>query len=277
MTKFSTYNFVVADRSLLATGGSFSFRVYTDRSGILGKGPGMAAIYDDGSKDRFGAPTGKAFTISQSHYNLQARDGQKSYNGIPLSEFFFNTPWTEGSPNGDYRDADGNPVLIDDLMKREENIRKIRSGELTQANVKFKLMDGEADARIAFEAGQRRAEAQISAGQIDDLTLQEMAALIGEYGAPDMTMRFKVYEFAGKKPIDYFKNLNRGDRAIRAIIRKGINDRVLTVKGTVIYWEETVLGADEDAVVATLLGDAKMLDALQQKVDFKNDTKKKKK
>ena len=272
--KYLTYEFVVTDRTMIAEGGSYSFRNYTDIAGVFGN-PGAVVLFDDGSKDSRGNPIGKPFSISQSHYKLLARDGQKDYKGLLLSEYFLNAPFCEGSPNGVYTNQDGVTVSPDDLGKRKEILVKLRDGELSQHNVKIKLMETERDAEIALDAGLKRAEAQMSVGQIDDETLSEISALFGVFGKPDKMMRQKLFEIAGKRPIDYFKHMNSGDRSVRALIRKGLADGVLKQKGPVIFWEETLLGSDEDSSVATLIADPKILEALSNKVGLKAKTKKK--
>lgn len=269
MAKYSVYDFVVADREMVAKGGGYTFRTYTDRAGVFGN-PGAEVLYNDGTRDKQGRTVGKAFSVNQSHYKLIARDGQKDVEGLPLFDFFSNAPFCLGSPNGDYTDQDGNDVPFSDLKNREEVLKKLKTGELTQHNVKIKLLDNELDAQIALEAGMKRSEAQMSAGQIDDETLTEIAALlVGEFGKPDKMMRYKVYEAAGKRPIDYFTILNAGDRPIRALIRKALADRILVQKGPMIYWNDTIIGNDEDSTVAKLNGDSEMLQALKDKVGLK--------
>lgn len=266
--KYTVYDFVIADRAIVASGKSYGFRAYTDRVGKFGN-PGATVIFDDGTKDKAGRSIGKGFSVGQSHYKLQAREGQKDSAGNTLFDFFCYAPFCEGSPNGDYVDANGALVPHDQLGDRKKNIEKIKSGELRQLNVKIKILDDEKDAELALDTGLKRAEAQLSVGSMDVETLVEIAALIGEFDKPEKILRLKVYEFAGKLPLDYFKLLNSGDRGIRAIIRKGLTDGVLTQKGEIIYWNETVLGANENAAVSTLMADAAMQTALKEKVDFK--------
>lgn len=258
---------------MVARGGSYSFRNYTDLNGVFGN-PGAEVIYDDGTKDRLGKPTGKIFSLGQSHYKLQAREGQKDYKELSLADFFMNAPMCEGSPNGIYYDTEGYSVPPEELKDRKTNLIRIKSGEITQTGIEFRLMEDEVDAQFALDIGLKRAEAQLSTGKIDENVLSEIAAMIGVFGKPDQTMRHQVYEFAGRKPQDYFKYLNTGDRGIRALIRKGISDGTLTKKGSIIYWEETVLGNNEDAAVALLLGESKMFEALQSKVDLQIQRKK---
>lgn len=272
MSKFNVYDFVVADRDMVAKGKGYAFRSYTDRLGVFGN-PGAEVIFNDGTKNQQGKPIGKSFAVNQSHYKLQAREGQHDTEEKELVDFFKNAPFCLGSPNGDYTDAEGYPVPPAQLKDIRANLIKVKSGELVQHNVKIKLMDDELDAKMALETGLKRAEAQISTGQIDDQTLSEIAAMIGVFGKPDKTMRLRVYEFAGKRPLDYFKHLEAGDRSLRSVIRVGLDRGILTKKGSVIYWDETVMGGDEDAVVSTLLADAAMLKSLKEAVDFKSDKK----
>lgn len=276
MAKFTIYDFVVSDRNMVAAGKGYSFRSYTDKVGHFGN-PGMSVVYNDGTKDPQGKPIGKAFSVNQSHYKLQAREGQKDYDQKSMVEFFKYAPFCLGSPNGDYTDADGNPVNLEEVKSIQSNLVKIKTGELKQHNVKIKLMDDELDAEMALDTGIKRAEAQISSAQVDEETLSEIAAMIGVFGKPDKTMRYKVYEFAGKRPLDYFKHLNTGDRTIRAVIRIALDKGILNKKGEVYYWDQSVMGHSEDSVVAALLGDESLLTALKEKIDFKSDQKKTKK
>jgi hypothetical protein len=279
MAKLEIYDFVVADRAMVAAGKGYSFRSYTDRSGALTDNPGSVAIYDDGSKDTRGNRIGKAFSVNQSHYKLQARDGQKDYVGLSLLDFFLNAPFCEGSPNGDYTDADGGYIKQTDLMDRERNLIRIKNGEIVQHNVKIRLMETELDAKLALDTATKRAEAQMSVVQLDDQTLSEAAAMIGVFGEANSTMRYKVMEFAGKRPIDYFDFLKQGDRSIRALIRKSLSEGILHKKGDIIFWKETLIGEDENRAVATLSKDEVILKTLQElcplKIEKKPEPKKK--
>jgi hypothetical protein len=276
MSKFTTYEFVAADREMVAAGTSYSWRSYTDRAGVFGN-PGAEVIYNDGVKDHRGRVVGKAFSIGQSHYKLVARENQKDYDGLELHKYFLNAPFCQGSPNGTYTSADGGYVDVSG-MKRDEILEKLLTGELVQHNVKIKLLETELDAQYAADATLKRAEAQVSVGGLDDQTLTEIAAMIGVFGPANMTMKHKVIEFAGKRPIDYFKYLNSGDRGVRALIRRGIADGILQQKGTIIYWKETIVGEDEDRAVAHLLQDSAMFktlnDACPLKVEKKTAPKK---
>jgi hypothetical protein len=225
--------------------GSVSFRTYTDRTGALKRGVMIGVQYVEG-KDERGRDKGKNFTLGQSHNAFRCHVEQRDVYGTLMVDFLKNAPMCEGSPNGDY-DEDGK-----------------------QLNVQYRLMDDEKDAEILLEATRLRSKAEYSASEeIDDQTLIEIAALIGFHGDPDAMMRFKVADYARRNPKDYFAVLERGDRFLRAVVRKAKNDKVLTEKGSLIYWGNQLLGATEDAAVAYLIQNEDVLDRLKELVNLK--------
>jgi len=229
--------------------GSISFGSYTDKAGVFGK-TGVVVQYVV-SKDDRGRDKGKYFTLSQSHNAFVVNETDCDIYNKTMYDFIANSPWCEGSPNGKY--------IIDE------------HGDKKQIDVKYRLMNTEADAEVALEATLNRSKAQLSAGEIDSQTLLEVAAIgIAFHGEPDKTMRHKVVEWAGKRPNDYFEVLNSGDRLVRALIRKGIADNILTLKDPLIYWGNTLLGTDEDGAVKTLVDDKDRFEALQEKVNLKS-------
>lgn len=255
MSKFNPakiHNFVCVDRDMVREAGSFSFNSYTDHAGALGN-PGTRVIYFEGQLLN-NRKVGKYFKIDQSHYNIQAREGQTDYEGIKLVEFLANSPFCEGSPNGDYR--------IDP-----------ETGEQKQFGVKFKILNSAADAKIAVDAKKQRVGAEASALGVDEETLTELAAHLGVFGEADELMRNKVSDWASKRPKEYFEVLNSGDRAVRAVVRKALEEGIFKQKGEVIYWDNTLIGASEDIAVATLLQEKDMLSALKEKMSLVTDVK----
>lgn len=235
--------------------GSISFRGYTDKTGVFGAS-GREVQYVI-SRDDKGRPKGKWFTLSQSHNAFKVNDTDQDTEGKSMYKFIANSPWCEGSENGTYiRDEKGNRIQLD---------------------VRYRLMDSEADAEVALIAGQKRAKAQNSVLELDDQTLLEIATIGTGYRGSEKMMRHKVFEWAGIKPDDYNAVLESGDRPYRALIRRGINDKILSLKGEIIYWEATVLGANEDIAVQVLLQDKTLLDALKEKIkiEFSEPEKKK--
>lgn len=271
----AVYDFVCVDRDMVAKGGSFSFRQYTDKMGAFGV-PGADVFFDDGSQDKRGKLCGKGFSLNQSHYNLQAREGQIDYQKKSLKDFFSFAPFCEGSPNGVYFTADGKSLTRKELFDRDTLLNRLRSGEVSQQGVRIRLKEDARDAKIKLDVGKRRAEAQVSAANLDDATLKEVSSLIGYFGEVDDLMRDKVFEYAGKKPVDYFTILQSGDRAVRAIIRKSVKDGTLKEKGTAIYWGNELLGGNEDAAVGRLESDKVILDELQESSGLKTNVKVKK-
>lgn len=239
-------------------GGSISFRNYIDNAGVIktdkfpdGGRRGQLIQYVT-TRTESGKDVGKWFTLDESRRRFQTRDSDVDVNGLSLYDFFKNSPSCEGSPNGDY----------------------VTEGGITlQRGVDFRELNTDKDAEIALQAESQRLEAKSSAYKLDDATMQEVASFIGYWGAPGSKMKLTVLEYAEKRPSDYFKILNAGDRGVRAIIRKALADGLFTKKGQIIYWETTLIGGDEDQAVTTLLNDPQMLDVLQKKVDLGTEAK----
>lgn len=234
--------------------GTFSFRDYTDKTNALGKGSGISVQYVV-SKDGRGRDKGKFFTLSQSHNAFMVNDTDTDLYGVRMYDFIANSPFCEGSPNGTYR--------IDS-----------ETGDRVQANIMFRLMNSEADAEVALEADIRRSKAQLSAAEVDEQTLLEVATIgLGRTGDPDKVMRHAVVQWAGKRPQDYFDILDSGDRPIKSAIRRALSDKIFEQKGSLIYWGQTLIGADEDSAVATLMKDEQLLNALKEKVNIRSADK----
>lgn len=210
---------------------------------------GNYITYFVGSKDRKGAPVGKRFRFDLSLRRLLVRDTDKDFHGLKLFDFLKNYPACEGSPYGEY-------ILDKD------------TGKTVQLGVMFRELNTAKDAEVALEADKLRIKAQAEVLALDEETLEEVAAILGHYGAVDEVMRLKVLEFAGKRPSDYFEMMKSGDRKIRAIVRKALDKGIFTKKGSIIMFENTVVGSDEDQAIGTLVRDGQMLNALEEKLGY---------
>lgn len=230
--------------------GMLSFNSYTDVTNAHKRGAGLAVQYVI-SRDKFGNPKGKNFTISQSRNAFKVRKDDKDVTGLSMYEFLAAHPQCEGSPNGTYVDG-------------------------RQVDVVFKVMNNEADATVALEAAMNTTKAKMSALELDEQTLAEVASIgIGFHGNPDALMRHRVVEWADKRPLDYFKVLDSGDRFLRAVIRKAIKENLIEVRGTLHYWGNELLGGSEDAAIAYLTANSDAETALKEAVDLKKPVEKK--
>lgn len=224
--------------------GTIGFRSYTDITGVFGN-PGAEVQYVI-AKDKYNQPKGKYFTWTQAHNAIVVRDGDHDVEGKPMNKFISAHPWCEGSPNGKYI--------------------KDNNGDKIQLDVKFRLLNTEADAEVALEASIRRSKAVISANEIDLETLKEVAILgIGVANVPEKILRHKVTEWATKRPQDYFDVLESGDRVVRASVRKALADGTFQKKGELIMWGNTVIGADENDAVSKILKDEALKSHLVEK------------
>lgn len=219
---------------------------YVDHQGALLKGTlrGKYVEYATSIDDR-GREKAKYFRFDESLRRLMTREYDTDVKGLSQYEFLKNYPTCEGSPYGDYIEEEG--VMV-------------------QRGVQFREMNDAKDAEVALEADELRINAQAEALGLDEQTLSEVAANIGLFGKPDKMMRLKVVEYAGKRPADFNKIMEQEDRAVRAIVRRAVNERVFNTKGSVIYFDQTLIGADENSAIATLLKEPDMLKALQEKL-----------
>lgn len=260
MKKFNSNNFkyfvAVGDtRGRCLTGGSHTLSRYIDWNNALKQGVGKEVSYVL-TKDPLGKTTRfKYFTFNDSHLKFATREGEKDANGISQYDFLKNHPECEGSPNGNY-DSSGK-----------------------QVGVTFRELNDAADAEDALKADTARIKAQGEALDLDKEILEQVATHIGLFPSKDdksnKVMRVRVVDFAGRSPKEFTDILNAGDLPIRAIVKKAIADGTFTMRGTVIYWDETVIGSGisvpeaEQAAVASLLSDKTMLKPLQEKYGFK--------
>lgn len=226
---------------------------YVDHEGHLARGKFKGKYVEYATSiDPQGREKGKYFRFDESLRRLMTREFDADVKGIAQYEFLKNYPTCEGSPYGDY-------VEIDGVME--------------QRGVQFREMNDAKDAEVALEADELRITAQAEALGLDDETLTEVAANIGLFGKPDKIMRLRVVEWAGKQPANFNKLMEQGDRAVRAVIRRALNDRIFTEKGKLIYFENTLIGADQDAAVSTLMKDPVMLKTLQEKLGLPTEVK----
>lgn len=237
---------------LIQEGGSYQITDgYYDHKGIFGK-PGKFVRFVT-SRDEKGKETAKRFRFNESFWRVMTRDSDVDVDGnIKQYDFLKNHPECEGSPYGNYEVVDGVRV---------------------QVGVVFKELNEDRDAEIALKADELRTRAQADVLSLDEDTIAEVAAILGVYGQAPKIMRLKVLEYAGKKPAEYNELMASGDRAVRALVRKAIAEEMFTRKGSVIYWDSTVVGSDEDDAIATLLSDQNMIDVLQEKLGSTTEIK----
>jgi hypothetical protein len=171
------------------------------------------------------------------------RDNDKDSRGVKLYDWLKNYPGCEGSPYGEYSESDGK-----------------------QRGVVFREMNDEKDAQTALTADILRVKAQSNVLALDEATIREVGAILGHYDESVDVIQLKILEYAGKRPQPYFEMMESGDRSIRAIVRKAVSEGIFKTKGEVIMWENTIVGANEDDAISTLIKDPDMLKGLQIKI-----------
>lgn len=245
-------------------GGTYSLSSgYTDSVGAIKDntpGSGQKGRYIEyvTAKDNFGRDKAKRYQFNQSLGRLLTRPSDTDIYGRSQYQFLKNHPECEGSPNGIYEEGP--------------------DGKKTQVGVSFRELDTAKDAAIALRADRERNKAETIALNLDEETLEEIAAIIGYFGEVDDMMYLKVGEFAKRTPGDFTRILDSDDRGYKAIIRKAVSEGIFREHGDVIKWENLTIGINEEDAVATLRKDKATLSALQEKLGIAvSDGKKQKK
>jgi len=219
---------------------------YVDLLGLVNKNQRGTYVRYVVSQDSKGKPVGKRFRFDESFRRLMTRDTDADFNGVSQYDWLKNYPNCEGSPYGEYIENE--------------------NGESVQMGVWFRELNDAKDAEQALQADEARINAQAEALGLDETTLSEVGAILGHFGEPDKLMRLRVVEYAGKKPRQFTQILKSGDRGVRATVRRALNEGVFSQKGSLIYWGSTVMGGDEDAVVAAIVNDPEMYNGIREKL-----------
>lgn len=198
-----------------------------------------------GKDPKTGEPIKYFFTFSKKDRVIRVHKNKKDIFGNSVVEFLRNSPECKNSPNGTY----------------EPN----ENGDLVQVGVIFKEMNEESDAEKAIAAKEYRLKAETLAANLKGEELHEVAALLGIYGKETL-VKHAVMEVAGNRPPQFMEAYDNPNRKAFALIRKGLNAKVLLQKGSIIMWNDTTIGADEQDAVATLLKDKKMMTALSEAI-----------
>ena len=257
---FTHTHFVLCGEGLhkVNNGGSMTLMEgYSDHEGVVTGEKGKYVKYVT-SRDSRGRDVAKRFRFDINLRRLLVRDSDKDFYGLTQYTWLKNYPSCEGSPYGEY-------------------VRNRDTGEMEQIGVLFRELNTERDAQVALEADELRVKAQSEVLSLDDETLDEIAAILGHHTDAGKVKKLKVLEYAGKRPKDFFEMMNSGDRAVRAIVRKALAESIFTKKGSVIMWETTVLGADEDDAIAKLVKDPDLLKGLQEKLGVSKQVEAKRK
>lgn len=225
---FNSDNFVyfVSTRS---SGASFGFSSYMDKDG-------NTKIIVNGYDPKTGQPIARNFNFSKKDRAMRIPKNQKDKEGNSVVDFLRNSPECFGSPNNE-----GQPVLYKEL-----NYTK--------------------DADLANEAKAKRIKAESLALNIEGQDLVELAASFGVVNSSESILRHRMLELAGNDPEVFIDGYNSPDREFRSVINSGIQAGILKQRGTMVLWEETVIGSDLSSTISKLMEDKKLTAAIKNAV-----------
>lgn len=214
----------------------YGFSSYTDYVGALGKPGTVVQICYQLDKNQ--KPIPYHFSMGLRDRVIRVEANKVDMFGTSVVEFLRNAPGCLGSPNGSYL-PDG-----------------------TQVEVYFKELNEEVDAEKALEAKEYRLQAETLAASMPADEVMEFNAMLGVFKKGEKLSRHFLMELAGNKPQVFMEYYNNPKRKALALIKRGLHSRVLKQNGTVVAWNDTVLGLDEDDAASKLMQDAKLFDAL---------------
>lgn len=209
-------------------GAPYGFTTYTTQEGDV-----KMISY---KKDKEGNPIPHKFKFSRKERVMRIPKLQKDVNGNSTVEFLRNHPECEGSPNNA-----GQAIL-------------------------FKELNEGKDADLAIVAKKSRIDAENKALALEGQDLEDICSLIGVFSSDPSIQKHRVLEFAGNEPDLFLTLYNSPDRKIKSLIRKAVSINVLTKRGTLITWDDEIIGSDEAEAVARLAKDKKLQEAIDKAV-----------
>jgi len=212
------------------------FSTYNDESGALGN-PGRA-VFISYQTDKNNQPIPYHFSFSVRDRVLRIDNTKTDANGTNVVEFLRASPECKDSPNGTY-DANG-----------------------VQYGVVFKEMNEEADADRALKAKDYRRNAENIAADLPLEDVYEINSLLGIFKHGEVMSRHALLEVAGNKPDVFMDAYENPQRQSLALVRRGIEKKILHYQGGAVIWNKTTLGLDEQDAATNLQKEPKMFEAL---------------
>lgn len=225
------------------TNAGYGFSTYVDSVGALGSPGKMVSI--SYQLDKSNRPVPYFFSMSARDRVLKVEKNKVDMNGTSVVEFLRSSPECKGSPNGQYN-ANGD--------------------EDSQMNVFFKEMNEENDAKLALDAKDYRRNAENLAAALTLDEVYDLNAVMGEFRRGELLARHAIMEKAGNKPDVFMDAYNNPQRKALSIIKRGLDKKVLTMQGTVIIWNKTTLGLDEQEAATNIQKDKKLFEGLENAV-----------
>lgn len=187
------------------------------------------------------------FTFTPINRSIKIPTAKKDIRGKSYVEFLRNAPDCEGSLHGNYHTDD--------------------KGNKVQYGVWFKELKEEQDAILAIDNRKLRIEAENIAMNMIMTEVAELSSLLGVQAKGLHQQKFRLMEFAQNNPELFMKTYNSPDRKVRAAVKMGVEQGILNRVGTLISWDKTILGSDENEAVSFLIKDADLMYALLHQLD----------
>jgi hypothetical protein len=191
--------------------------------------------------DDKGRPVPRYFKFSKKERTIRIPKKQQDSRGNNVADFLRNHPECKGSVNN------------------------------TGQAIWFKEINEDKDSGLAVEAKKARIEAENVAVSLKGQDLVDVAALCGLFNSKPNAMMHRVLEVAGNDPEAFMDIINDPAIKTKSLLRRGIRLELIKQKGTLLVWENTTLGVDENDAVRNLLSDAILYNAVEALIDGKKE------
>lgn len=127
----------------------------------------------------------------------------------------------------------------------------------------FKELDSDKDATIALDSYMLRNKAENLALSLKGKELEEVYKVLGFSGEPKVKFH-KLMQYASKNCSDFIERVEDPNRKAQALLRAGVDNKIITKRGFVYKYQDIVLGNDEGRAVTKIAEDKDLQEILEK-------------
>jgi hypothetical protein len=191
--------------------------------------------------------------------------GQKDRNGNFIPRYFkFSRTKRYLHVNKKEKDLNGKNVV--EFLRNHNLCEDSKANTSSGTSPLFREMNETRDAEIAVNYKTLVIKAGNAALALEGESLKAAATLCGCFSESESTQRHRVMEYAGTEPQHFLEVIEAPDFSTRALVKALVNKGIVKREGTMLKWENVLVGTDENAAVAKLISDEDLFNALSAKM-----------
>jgi hypothetical protein len=150
-----------------------------------------------------------------------------------------------------------------DVLRNHPNCKGSPNGNGTWM---FSELKESEDAKTANDAKQVQLDALNAGMNMNAGEIREMGALFGKFGTDNEIIKHFLLEKASAEPATWLEHWNSPERSAKALLKKAVDMKIVSVQGTLYNWGNETLGHDENSAVAKIIGSKEIDKALRERV-----------